>query len=462
MRSLPGSDKAPSGVAEGAPSGVAKGAPFGVAGGNSKNLSGVGAADGATDAAQAIFDYKVFATLFFAIFAAVLGMGIVVPLLPVYAHELGASGLYIGLIFGAFALSRTLFLPYFGRLSDRKGRKGYIVAGLGAYALISVAFLFAADVNALIFIRFVQGIASAMILPVVQAYVGDITPPGREGLIMGLFNMSLFFGLSFGPLMGGVIKDYLSLDAAFICLGLLALFGFILSLFFLPPVRTESVVRHQRPQAPWGRLLNDRVTLGLVVFRLTYTAAIGVIWGFMPVLADIRLGLDSTAIGFLVMLGVFISGCLNTPMGWVADRWNRKLMVIFGGVMVCGALMRYTSAIVFEDLVWGGILFGLGGGISMPALMAIAVEKGRGTQSMGAIMAILTVAHSLGMLAGSLLAGLMMDWYRLELAFYLGAGIMLTGVLIFVTLTVGLEMKAPTPDSTLSGPPPTEEGPPVG
>jgi hypothetical protein len=54
-------------------------------------------------------DRKIFGTLFFSIFAAVTGVGIVVPLLPVYAHDLGASGLYIGLIFGAFSLSRTFF-----------------------------------------------------------------------------------------------------------------------------------------------------------------------------------------------------------------------------------------------------------------------------------------------------------------------------------------------------------------
>jgi MFS family permease len=412
---------------------------------------------------SAVFDYRVFATLFFAIFAAVLGMGIVVPLLPVYAHDLGASGLYIGLIFGAFALSRSFLLPYFGRRSDRKGRKGYIVAGLGAYALISVAFLYAADVRALIAIRFVQGIASAMIMPVVQAYVGDITPRGREGFIMGLFNMSLFFGLSFGPLMGGVIKDRLSLDAAFVCMGILALFGFLLCCFLLPPVHTESVVRQQRAPAPWGRLLKDRVTLALVVFRFTYTAAIGVIWCFLPVLAVMRQGLDSTAIGFLVMLGVFISGCLNTPLGWVADRWNRKLLVVAGGLLVCAALVRYTTAQGFEDLVWGGLLFGAGGGISMPALMAIAVEKGRSTDSMGAIMAILTVAHSVGMLAGSLLGGVMMDWYRLELAFYLGAAVTLTGVVLFLGLLMGKTTNTMAPGVPMSaGPPPAEEGPPVG
>ncbi|MBW2663313.1 MAG: MFS transporter, partial [Deltaproteobacteria bacterium] len=85
---------------------------------------------------------KIFGTLFFSIFAAVTGVGIVVPLLPVYAHDLGATGIYIGLIFGSFSLSRTFFLPYFGRLSDKKGRKPFIVAGLFTYALISFLFLF--------------------------------------------------------------------------------------------------------------------------------------------------------------------------------------------------------------------------------------------------------------------------------------------------------------------------------
>ena len=81
----------------------------------------------------------IFSILFFSLFATITGVGIVVPLLPVYAYDLGASGLYIGLIFGSFSLSRTIFLPYFGRLSDRKGRKPFIIAGLGAYALLSGA-----------------------------------------------------------------------------------------------------------------------------------------------------------------------------------------------------------------------------------------------------------------------------------------------------------------------------------
>ena len=94
-------------------------------------------------------DKKIFGTLFFSIFATVTGVGIVVPLLPVYAHHAGASGFAIGLIFGSFSLSRTLFLPYFGRLSDRKGRKPLIVPGLLAYALISALFLFYQEMHLL-------------------------------------------------------------------------------------------------------------------------------------------------------------------------------------------------------------------------------------------------------------------------------------------------------------------------
>ena len=56
-----------------------------------------------------IGDKKIFVTLFFSIFATVTGVGIVIPLLPVYAHELGASGFYIGMIFGSFRWREHFF-----------------------------------------------------------------------------------------------------------------------------------------------------------------------------------------------------------------------------------------------------------------------------------------------------------------------------------------------------------------
>ena len=382
-----------------------------------------------------MLDKKIFGTLFFSIFAAVTGVGIVVPLLPVYAHSLGASGLYIGLIFGSFSLSRTFFLPYFGRKSDKSGRKHLIVIGLAGYTLISIAFIFSRNVETLIVIRFFQGIASSMMMPVIQAYVGDITPKGREGFTMGLFNMSLFMGLSLGPLMGGGIKDGFGLEASFICMGALSLVGFFLSLFLLPPINQEQVLKRNRPPVKWLKIIQDREVIGLFLFRVSYTACIGIIWGFLPVLADAELSLSSSTIGILVMMGVFISGAIHLPMGYLADRISRKMMIMTGGLLVAAAMVGFAQAGSVADLIGASILFGFGGGISMPAHMAIAVFKGGESDAMGSLMGLMTMAHSVGMLAGSTLAGLMMDLLQLRDAFWLGAGIGCAGTLIFFVLT---------------------------
>jgi len=378
---------------------------------------------------------KIFGTLFFSIFGTVTGVGIVVPLLPVYAHNIGASGLYIGLIFGSFSLSRTFFLPYFGRQSDKKGRKPFIVAGLCAYTLVSLSFILANDVEALIGIRFIQGIASAMIMPAVQAYVGDITPVGREGFTMGLFNMSMFMGLSIGPLIGGVINDSFSLDTSFASMAFLALAGLFLSLFLLPPTKSEKVVNRGIKPLAWKRLIQDRDMVGLFLFRLAYAACIGVLWSFLPVLADTEFSLSSSSIGFLVMLGVFSSGLLHIPMGFLADRINRKMMIVLGGLIISYAILSFEWTNSFNDLVVASVLFGIGGGVAMPALMAMAVLKGNETASMGSVMGLLAMAHSLGMLIGSLLAGLMMDVFQLRHAFPSGAVIMVLCVGLFIACT---------------------------
>ncbi|MCP4624137.1 MAG: MFS transporter [bacterium] len=380
-------------------------------------------------------DKKIFGTLFFSIFAAVTGVGIVVPLLPVYAHDLGASGLYVGLIFGAFSLSRTFFLPYFGRLSDLKGRKPIILPGLFAYAVISVVFVFSNSVNTLIVIRFFHGIASAMLMPVIQAYIGDITPQGREGATMGLFNMSLFLGLSLGPLIGGVIKDYWGLQASFLCMGSLALLGFLLSLILLPPTSTEQGLKNRARSFSWKALLSDRPLGGLLLFRFAYVVCIGIMWGFIPLYADTEFEASSSLIGVLIMLGIFISGLIHIPMGYIADRISKKLMVVGGGLIVSYAILSFEWAGQVQDLVLASIIFGLGGGIAMPALMAMAVLRGSKAEAMGSVMALMTVAHSLGMLSGALLGGLMMDFFQLSWAFPLGSVVMVICTGLFLVGT---------------------------
>ncbi len=377
---------------------------------------------------------KVFSTLFFITFVMVAGVGIVVPLLPLYATNLGATGLYVSMIFASFSLSRTLLLPLFGRMSDKKGRKPFIMTGLLFYVVVSFALYVSTTVNQLIIIRFFQGVGSAMIFPVAQAYVGEITPQGSEGYSMGLFNLSMFISLSLGPMLGGAIQDIWTMETAFLWMGVLSFLGLLMCAFWLPPVKEEYFQPKDRYQGSWTPILKDWEIWSLCGFRYAYTASIGAIWSFLPLLADQNFSLSATKIGILVSLGVFVSGVLQVPMGLLADRVNRSVMVCAGGMISAGGMGSIFFAGGFGQLLLAVGLFGLGGGIATPALTALSVQNGERKKAMGAVMSLMTTAHSLGMLTGSLFAGLIMDVFSLDLVFP-GSGIFMTmGTVFFIVI----------------------------
>jgi DHA1 family multidrug resistance protein-like MFS transporter len=395
-----------------------------------------------------IVDKRIFTTLFFSIFTAVTGVGIVVPLLPVYALNLGAGGLYIGLIFAAFSISRSAFLPIFGRASDKRGRKPFIVTGLVSYAVVSFAFIFSEQVSGLVVIRFLQGIASAMLMPVCQAYVGDITPKGSEGTVMGTFNVAMFLGLSIGPALGGFIHDTVSLDAAFASMGILSVAGFFMSLCFLPPVHQETARQQQQPTTSWWRIMADPGIIALFSIRSAYAACIGIIWGFLPVLAASELQLTSTATGLLVTLGVMVSGVMHIPMGMLADRMSRRMLVTGGSVVIIIAVLTFYWSHAFVHLLLSSLAFGFGGGIAMPAQMALAVSAGSRLNAMGSVMGVLTLAHSVGMLAGAVMAGALMDVLSLRAAFPVGSAVMAAALVAFIAFHDA--------DATAVAPPPSD------
>lgn len=383
-----------------------------------------------------VLNLRIFITLFLAVFVTVMGVGIVAPLLPVYAHELGAGAFQIGLIFGAFSLTRTIFVPYFGKLSDIKGKKPLLTLGMFLYFLVSLLYLVSSNVHALILIRLGQGFASAMIFPVAQAYVGTITPKNKEGFIMGLFNISLYGGLSFGPIVGGVVKDLLNIQFSFLTMGAFTLLGFALCLLLLPSEKGDEGRQASRPKRPirYLHLIKEPAVFSLFIFRLCFTTGIGFIWAFLPLLASTRLHLSSSSIGFVIMISVLVSGVFQVPMGFLADRFSKKLLIGLGGILGALSLILVQIASTFGELFLASGLFGLAGGIAFPALMALGVIEGRRAEAMGSIMGLLAMAHSLGMLIGPLLAGVIIDLFSFNMVFIMGTLILLTGSFIFVAM----------------------------
>ncbi|HDM36832.1 MAG TPA: MFS transporter, partial [Candidatus Syntrophoarchaeum butanivorans] len=89
------------------------------------------------------------------VFIAMVGVGIIAPIIPIYAEKLGATGLWIGFIYAGFAISRAIFMPLIGELSDRRGRKFFITIGLLLYSIISLGYVYSRTVVELASVRFI-------------------------------------------------------------------------------------------------------------------------------------------------------------------------------------------------------------------------------------------------------------------------------------------------------------------
>jgi DHA1 family multidrug resistance protein-like MFS transporter len=132
-----------------------------------------------------------------------LGFGLIFPLFPVYATNLGAGALEIGIIFSSFVLTRAIFSTTFGNLSDTIGRKRLILVGSSLYVVFAILFTIPESWTGLVIVRGFQGVASAMVWPVSEALVIDSTPPKERGAAMGKIVMSSNLGFVVGPFLGG-------------------------------------------------------------------------------------------------------------------------------------------------------------------------------------------------------------------------------------------------------------------
>ncbi len=382
-----------------------------------------------------------------AIFATMLGNGVVMPFIPLYSQQFGADGFTIGVLFGSHSASRTFLLPFIGRASDRRGRKEFLLWGLAFYAASSVAFLLANSLFALTLVMALQGIATAMVQPVSMAYVGDLTPKGKEGTYSGYINTAFLGGVAGGPVLGGVVKDLYSMQASFVLLGILSVLSLLLVWFFLPEVQREKKTDNTTT-LPFREIFSCRPLVGMSFFRLSYAAANATIWIFVPLLAAQLLTLSTSQIGLLISLNVFVSTILQAPCGRLADRMKNKVsLIVIGGLLGGVALALFPVATSYWHLVVLNLFVGTAFGLAYPAHMAVAMENAEGF-GMGTVMSLLLTVHSFSMTFVPMLFGLIADLYSLNGVFYSGGIFGLLATIACYVFT-SLPVAAPQPLSAV-------------
>jgi len=375
---------------------------------------------------------KIFPILALCVFSSMLGVGIIAPLLPLYAENMGASGIWIGIIFAGFSISRVIFLPIIGRLSDRSGRKLFICIGLFIYAIISLGYIWADTVSQLVLVRLIQGAAAGMIIPIAQAYVGDLSPEGKEGKWMGYFHTAFFAGFGFGPLMGGTLTDHFGMDVGFYSMGGLNLLAFLIAVFFLPEIRRGKITTN--PHLSLKEMSTSGIVKGLFSFRLSFSLGRGAFFCFLPIFAAVYLGLSPTLIGILLAVNILLMALPQVYSGNIADRFNRRVLVVLGSLTNLIFLALIPLMHSFWQLLGLCALLGLSGAISLPAASALVVDEGR-RFGMGATITIIAMAMSIGLAIGPLIGGVVADFVSINSVFYFAAGMGLTGTGLFIWFT---------------------------
>lgn len=379
-----------------------------------------------------------FIILYISVFVATMGISLVSPLLPVYAEDLGATGIWIGLTFSAFAITQTLFGPILGRMSDKMGRKPFIVLGLLIYLAAAIGYLTATTFVQVLIFRAISGVGTACIFSVARAYVGDMVPPGHEGRWFGMFQTADIVGYGVGPLVAGSVRAAFGFEAVFVAMAvfMLGMAGFVA--FLLPSDKgsRREGWELRPPDISFVMAMRDRlvaaVTLNMALASITF----GATFSFLGVLMEDRLGTGPAMIGVAFSTVSFSAGIGQPIFGRLADRRDRRMLVTVGLVVAAISLFGIWTVPSYWVLVGLLVLMGIGEAIIMVTTSAMQVVAGRRV-GMGTVIGLGTAGQGIGIVFGSVVGGTLVDSLGLEFAFVFGGVTMLLGAPAFLWLTRG-------------------------
>jgi MFS transporter, DHA1 family, multidrug resistance protein len=358
------------------------------------------------------------------------------PMLSIYARDLGATGLWVGILFGGFYGVRLFLGRPIGAFSDKVGQRNVLLVSAAIYPLLAILYAVSPNVQSLVGTRLIHGIASAMMLPMAMAYVGNLSKAGTGGRYASYFNFANFMGMAIGPLIGGLVVTYIAFKGPFYLLFILAAINLPLLYFWLPKL-PPAMDRAPEPVAPAAgetatqtlkrrRFTLDRVTAGLLTYNAVVNANTILFVSFLPLLARDR-GLSILEGGLLISGIYLISSLSQIPLGRMSDRFSPLLLIMGGGLVAGGSLLALTQVDNFSYSMAIVSVMALGGSSITAGLSASAVEAGR-RRSMGRFMGGFHSAASFGMITGALGAGIILDAVGIQ-AVFLAAGIATLGLL---------------------------------
>lgn len=365
------------------------------------------------------------------------------PVLPLFALFLGAGPEAIGLAVGVSTVTGIFFKLPAGALSDVIGRRRTMLAGLVVFGVMPFAYLFITSYPALIAVRFLHGLATAIYGPVAMAVVADVAG-ARKGEMLSWFSSVGIIGTLLGAPIGGLVLDVghtggpvlWQFRLVFALSALSGMAALILGLRTLGVTeRVEHGLGFGARMKKFGEgireVLSDRRIVAASSMEGVQNMTMGALEAFLPVYAVKVAGLSEFQAGLLWGAQIVVTMLAKPLMGRVSDTHGRRPLIV-AGLAFCAvsfALVPFMGS--FWTLLCACLVFGMGEAFvtsSSAAMVADLCREKHFGSAMGAFGTIFDVGHA----SGPILAGLLVGWLGYQASFPLMAAVLVAAIPVFL------------------------------
>lgn len=356
--------------------------------------------------------------IFITIFIDLVGFGIVIPVLPLYAERYGASEATVGILLAVYSAMQFVFAPILGKLSDRVGRRpvllvsligtsiGFLIMGLAPRMPVGFVLFGLAPTLVWLFVaRIIDGISGGNI-STAQAYIADVTPPEERSKGMGLIGAAFGLGFVFGPMIGGVLSR-ISPEAPFFFAAAMAAAN-ATALYFLLP---ESLSREHRSEARRGGIVQVLEQSGgwqLGAVMATYffaTVSFAMMTATFALFASHRFKFDAWHTGFLFgyvgVIGAVIQGGL---LGRLVKKFGDKPLAVAGTAIFAVSVFCFPLSQTVTSLILASTGVAIGNSLMTPTLNGLASKSVKASWQ-GRVLGLMASVASLARIIGPVLGG---------------------------------------------------------
>ena len=389
--------------------------------------------------------------IFFTVFIYLVGFGILIPIIPILSRDFGATALQTGLLMSVYSFMQFIFAPFWGKLSDRMGRRPIILFCLVGEAFSYLLFAWARSLEWLFVARILAGFFGASI-STASAYISDITPPNERSKGMALIGAAFGLGFVVGPALGGVlalwgqhISDAPHFQTSFCALwvGALCLANFLFGLKYLKESLAEKnknphgkkrfqLLAHYLGQKTMGAMLSVYFLSSLAMSGMEATLIL-----FMGEKFGWELKQVSFGFAYIGVITVFCQGFLVRRL--IPILGERITLRIGLGSFAIGLL----GIAIAPTIPWMGVtmtFLAVGTSFSNPsALGSISLLAPSAEQ--GITMGVAQSLASLGRILGPALGGFFYEHLSISSPF------IISGCLAFAGLVTVLMVSKHLPDS---------------